>query len=142
MKLRDQFQISFCFLEKLYIRSKQVISTLVLIYFGRPPPGQTMKINSLTFQTVDLEICLILIFYERVWDWLPHHIQCMIFQEKYFSCYIPLTDHFSLSACLYFLRYWANVYCIYLFCQPHFPHLFAKSRGRQKRGPEMLQTRD
>ena len=31
----------------------------------------------------------------------------MIFQKKYISCYILLTDQISLSDCLYFLRYWA-----------------------------------
>ena len=30
----------------------------------------------------------------------------MIFQEKYFSCYILLTDQISLSDCIYFSRYW------------------------------------
>ena len=30
----------------------------------------------------------------------------MVFQEKYFWCYIPLTDQISLSSCFYFLRYW------------------------------------
>ena len=37
MRQGDWLQASFCFSKKLYIRSKQVISTLVLIYFGRPP---------------------------------------------------------------------------------------------------------
>ena len=32
-----------------------------------------------------------------------HHILSMIFQEKYFSCYIVLTDQTSLSDCLYIL---------------------------------------
>ena len=36
-----------------------------------------------------------------------HHILCMIFQEKYFSCYILLAHQISLSDCLYFSRYWA-----------------------------------
>ena len=39
MRLGDQFQTSFWFLEKLYIKSKQVVSTLVLSYFGRTPLG-------------------------------------------------------------------------------------------------------
>ena len=34
-----------CFLKKLYIRSKQVVSTLLLIYFGRPSLGYTIKTN-------------------------------------------------------------------------------------------------
>ena len=32
-----------------------------------------------------------------------HHILCMIFQGKSFSCYIPLTDQVSLSDWLYIL---------------------------------------
>ena len=35
---------------------------------------------------------------------LPHF--CMIFEEKYFSCYILLTDQISLSGCINFVRYW------------------------------------
>ena len=31
----------------------------------------------------------------------------MIFEEKYFSCYILLPDQILLSGCLYFVRYWA-----------------------------------
>ena len=34
-------------------------------------------------------------------------ISCKIFEEKYFSGYILLTDQISLSGCLYFVRYWA-----------------------------------
>ena len=36
------------------------------------------------------------------------------FQEKYFSCYILLTDQISLPTCLYFLRYW-SIYVLQLF---------------------------
>ena len=36
-----------------------------------------------------------------------HHIFCVSFEEKYFSCYILLTDQISLSDCLYFSKYWA-----------------------------------
>ena len=32
---------------------------------------------------------------------------CMIFEKKYFSFSIVLTDQISLSGCLYFMRYWA-----------------------------------
>ena len=38
----------------------------------------------------------------------------MIFEEKYFSRYILLTDWVSLPGCLYFLRYWAM--CIVFIC--------------------------
>ena len=43
MRQGDQLQTSFRFLKKLNIRSKQAISTLVLIYFGRPPLAHTIK---------------------------------------------------------------------------------------------------
>ena len=43
-----------------------------------------------------------------------HHVLCMIFQEKCFSCYILLSDQISLSDCLYFLRYLA-IYVLELF---------------------------
>ena len=35
----------------------------------------------------------------------PPHF--MVFQEKYFSCYVLLVDQILLLDCLYFLRYWA-----------------------------------
>ena len=41
---------------------------------------------------------------------LSASIFCMIFEEKYFSCYILLTDQMSLSGCLYFVRYWEYMY--------------------------------
>ena len=31
----------------------------------------------------------------------------MIFEEKYFCCYILLPDQSSTSGCLHFVRYWA-----------------------------------
>ena len=37
------------------------------------------------------------------------------FPEKYFACYILLTDQISLSDCFYFLRYWAICVCNCLF---------------------------
>ena len=43
-------------------------------------------------------------------------ISCIIFEEKYFSGYILLTDQISLSGCLYFVRYWAI--CVVIVCQP------------------------
>ena len=39
MRLGDEFQTSFCFLEKLYMRQKQVVCSLVSIYFDRPQLG-------------------------------------------------------------------------------------------------------
>ena len=40
----------------------QVVSTLVLVDFGRPPVGDTVKTNCIIFQTVDREIYLFLFF--------------------------------------------------------------------------------
>ena len=37
----------------------QMVSTLALIYSGRPPFRHTIETNRMTFQTVDQEICLI-----------------------------------------------------------------------------------
>ena len=45
-----------------------MVMTLVLIYFGRPEHGHTIKTNFITFYAVDLEMCSIFIFYERAWD--------------------------------------------------------------------------
>ena len=42
-----------------------VISTLVLIYFGRSPLRHTIKTKYLTFQTVDPEIFCVLVFLEK-----------------------------------------------------------------------------
>ena len=39
-----------------YVRSKQVVSTIVLIYFGKPPFRHSIKTNFMTFQTADLEM--------------------------------------------------------------------------------------
>ena len=50
------------FFRKFYIRSTQVVSTFVLIHFGRLPLGHTIKTN-LMFLIVDPEMWLFLIFY-------------------------------------------------------------------------------
>ena len=68
MRQGDYFQISFSFLKKIYIRYKQVVSTLVLTDFGRPPLIHTTKTNPIAFKTVDLETCSILTFYKKVCD--------------------------------------------------------------------------
>ena len=39
--------------------------TLILIYFGRPPLGHSIKTNFTTFQAVDLGTFSIFIFYGR-----------------------------------------------------------------------------
>ena len=45
----------FCFL------TKQVVSTLVSIYFGRPRLGLTIKINFIKYHTVDAEISILIV---------------------------------------------------------------------------------
>ena len=75
--------------KKLYMRAKEVITTLVLIYFGRPLLGHIIKTNFISFQIVDPKICSILIFYKRFWDWFLHNILNVIF-GKYIS--ILFTD--------------------------------------------------
>ena len=42
-----------------------MVGTLVLIYFGRPRRKHTIKTNFIIFQTVDPEICSILIFLQK-----------------------------------------------------------------------------
>ena len=42
-----------------------MVSTLDLMYFGRPQLEHTIKARFITFQTVDLEIWSILIFYKK-----------------------------------------------------------------------------
>ena len=45
-----------------------MISTLVLIYLGRPRLEHTVKTNFITIHTIDPDICSILILYKKVWD--------------------------------------------------------------------------
>ena len=84
-----------------------MVSNLVSICFGNSQLGHLTKTNFTTCQTVDPELC---------WDKFVQHILHMIFHEKYFSCYILITDQISLSDCLYFLRYLGIcVLLLYLF---------------------------
>ena len=63
----ELFPDLFLFFEKLLYKAKQVVNTLVLIYFVRSRLRNSTKTNFITFQIVDPEICSILIF-GRVWD--------------------------------------------------------------------------
>ena len=85
-----------------------MFSTLVLIHFGRPRLGHTIKINFIQLiQTADPEIFSILIFYKKGLGLVsPPHL-VYDFSGKYFSYYILLTEKISLSGCLHFWRYWA-----------------------------------
>ena len=44
------------------MRQKQVVSTLVSVYFASPRLRHEIKANSINIQAVDLEICSILFF--------------------------------------------------------------------------------
>ena len=93
----------FLFFKKVLYKIKASGQHLSFNMFWWTPTYNKKKF--ITFQTVDPEMCSILIFYKMVWDWLFHHALRMIFQEKYFSCYILLTDRILSSGLLYFLRY-------------------------------------
>ena len=43
---------------------------------------------------------------KEVWNQSPCPIFCMVFQEKYLSYYILLTDQIPLSGCFYIIGYW------------------------------------
>ena len=53
-------------------------------------------------------------FLEKSLGKFLHHILCIIFQGKCFSCYILLTDQMSLPDWFYFLKYWA-IFVLQLF---------------------------
>ena len=56
----------FCFLKRFHIGYKQVVSTLVLIYVGKPRPEYMIKTNFITINTVNPERYSILTFYKSV----------------------------------------------------------------------------
>ena len=96
MRQTDQFQITFCFFKKKFMRGKNKWSNFqfqcILV---------DLALDIQKYQTVQ-NFFSILTFSKKVWDWFLRHILCTIFQVKYFSCYILLTDQISLSDCLYF----------------------------------------
>ena len=80
-----------------------MFSTLVSIYFDSLRLGYTIRIIILQFQAEDPKRAMLSFhFLEK-----GLQILCIIFQEKYFSCYFLLTRQISLSGCLNLLRYWA-----------------------------------
>ena len=86
-----------------------MVSTLVLIYFSKAQLEHTMKTAFKPFQTVNPEMCSILNFYI-----FNSFIFKMIFQKKYFSCYVLLTDQISLSCFFYLRDIGQYVYCNFL----------------------------
>ena len=97
----------FLFFRKALYQVKASGLQLDFITFRQPSNQHTIETNCLKLHTIDTEICSILIFQLRAWEWFLQHILCMVFQQKSSSCYILLTDQISLPDCLYFLRYWA-----------------------------------
>ena len=104
----------FFFLKKLYIRSEQFFSTLVLKNVGRSLIGHTIKTNcSITFcWSRDM---LSFDFVQEPETNL-HTTFCVWFFKKNIFHVILLTDQISLSGSLYFLIYWAM--CILIVCFP------------------------
>ena len=96
----------FLFLKKALNEVNASRQQLRFNILRQPLTWYTLKTNCIKLQTINAEICSILIFWERVWKQVFHHILCMIFQEKFASFYILLDDQISLSDCLYFLRHW------------------------------------
>ena len=97
---------------KLSIFLEQVLLSLFLLYAKLRAIQRYWKLASdhLFFTTYeaffskksDLELVSCFIF-------------CTIFKEKYFSCYILLSDKISLPGCLYFVRFGHYLYCNCLF---------------------------
>ena len=57
-------------------------SALVLTYFGRPPLGHIKKINFIKFQTVDPEMCSVLIFIKGSGTSFPTTFCAWIFKKN------------------------------------------------------------
>ena len=102
------------FFEKVLYEVKANGLQLSFNTFRYSTTRHTIKTKCLKLQTIDSEICSILIFQKMVWEQFLHHILCMIFQGKCFSCYVLLSDEMSIPDLLYFLRYWL-IYVLQLF---------------------------
>ena len=81
MRKGDQFQTTFCFLEKALNEEKASGLQLSFNIFRQPSTWHIMKTNCIKRQTIDLEICSILRFQKKAQEQFFHHILCMIFQE-------------------------------------------------------------
>ena len=95
----------FLFFNKTLDKVKASGQDLSFNIFWQTSTWTYNKNKFITFQTVDPEICSMLIFHKRFCDQPLHLILRSIFQEKYFSYYILLSDQISLFHCLYFLKY-------------------------------------
>ena len=118
-----EFSLRNILLEKSY--TKCVKETIPRPFFNKSKLsislGQYSKVLYILFllfgkaRTIEIEtklqttcICLIQSFLKKqkeVQNQSPCLIFCMIFEEKYFSCYILLPDQILMSGCFYFVRY-------------------------------------
>ena len=104
----------FLFFRKALYQVKASGLQIDFTVFRLPSNQHTIETNCLKLYSIDPEIWSNLIFQKRVWEQFLQHILCMIFQQKYSSCYILLTEQISLPGCLYFLRYW-TIFVLQLF---------------------------
>ena len=118
MKQGDQFRTSFYLKKKRFEEVKASGLQPSFNIFRATLNLASIKPNCIKLQTIDPEICPILIFQKRVSEYVLRHILCMIFLEKCFLCYILLTDQISFSNCLYFLRNIFGNICIAIVCFP------------------------
>ena len=85
----------FLFFKKALYQLKASGLLLDFIIFRQHSNQHAIETNCLKLYTIDPEICSILIFQIRVWEQFLQLILCMIFQPKYFSCYILLAEQIS-----------------------------------------------
>ena len=111
-------------LKYIYVFQKNVISgksrwsAAYFNIFRLVLASHTINTDCVELQTIDPEICSILIFQRRVQQQFLHHILCMTFHEKCFLCYVLLTDQISLSECFTFTLLFETLdnMCIAIFC--------------------------
>ena len=65
----------------------QVVSTLLLIYFGKPRLEHTIKTNFITFQTDAPEVCSILTFYKSLGLTSPPRFGCDFLRKIFLILY-------------------------------------------------------
>ena len=106
--------MSFCCLRKLCMMQKQVIWSLVSIFFDSHELSIQWKQivqNFRLFIQIYTDFKLFRkwsensLWFESVW--VAIDTLCMIYHKNFFSCYILLTDEMQLSDCLYFWKYCA-----------------------------------
>ena len=91
------------------------MSTLILIYFGRPQLGHKIKTNFTTFQTVDPEISSILIIYKRVGNSFNITFYVWLFKKNIVVVFFSLSKFHYLFA---FISWQWAIMCIVIICWP------------------------